>query len=141
MIEHSIIVCLALLVLVLTIAIATVLVWRKLNAQNPVERNGMLLNLFLHFTSTYAFSDVDVNNNYNGYSHIHAGSNKTTNSTSNAVANYEDIELPQQPTSAPIRDNMYEEVELASTTGQEKEIEVEPNAAYGTVQRSRVFRQ
>ena len=75
---------------------------------------------------------------------IYAGSNKTTNSTSNAVANsqfYEDVELPQQPTSAPTRDNMYEEVELVSTTGQEKEIEVEPNAAYGTVQRSCAFRQ
>ena len=51
------------------------------------------------------------------------------------------VQQSQQPPTTSEPENMYELIEMASTTGQEKEIEVEPNAAYGTVQRPRAFHQ
>ena len=49
---------------------------------------------------------------------------------------YENTELPPPPPSVTDGgDNMYEHVELRPITGQEKEIAVAPNAAYGTVRR------
>ena len=53
---------------------------------------------------------------------------ETTNPT------YENIQLPA-PTPATGEDNMYEHVELKPIPKQEKEIELAPNAAYGTVRR------
>ncbi|CAI8026699.1 hypothetical protein GBAR_LOCUS15312 [Geodia barretti] len=50
---------------------------------------------------------------------------------------YENTQLVQPPSSSVTDggDNMYEHVELRPITGQEKEIAVAPNAAYGTVRR------
>ena len=51
------------------------------------------------------------------------------------AALYENTELQPPPSSATGGDHMYEHVELRPVTGQEKEIEVAPNASYGTVRR------
>ena len=50
---------------------------------------------------------------------------------------YENTQLVQPPSSSVTDggDNMYENVELRPITGQDKEIAVAPNAAYGTVRR------
>ena len=49
---------------------------------------------------------------------------------------YENTQLPPPPPSVTDGgDNMYEHVELRPITGQEKDIAVAPNAAYGTVRR------
>ena len=49
---------------------------------------------------------------------------------------YENTQLPPPPASVTDGgDSMYEHVELRPITGQDKEIAVAPNAAYGTVRR------
>ena len=56
----------------------------------------------------------------------------TTSASAVTASSYENEQLPPSATE---KDRMYEEVELKPITRQEKEIEVAPNDAYGTVQR------
>ena len=63
-----------------------------------------------------------------GTTSISSAPAETTNPT------YENIQLPA-PTPVTGEDNMYEHVELKPIPKQVKEIELAPNAAYGTVRR------